>query len=337
MKNKDKIMEFEKKDLLVMGGEKSIGKPSLKLIYLLKQKETKMNKKIHEGDLTITKDTKLDYTYITGFLKIEKSSKLKAPNLTSIGESAFLDENSKLDAPNLTYIGGYAHLEKNIKLDAPNLTSIGESAFLDENIKLDTPKLTYIGGDVQLDENIKLKAPNLTSIGGDVYFYESSKFIHAKKFKKNDSNVKDKCRKLLHKSFIKNGFVLADGILSKIISTRETKALTIYKINKGYVVYNGYNYSHGKTLKEARDDLIYKISNRDKSEYESMTLKTILTKKEYIEMYRVITGACNLGTKDFCKGNKKLKSKMSIEEVIEITKDQYRNNMLVDFFNKKGK
>ena len=33
-KLKYKIMKFEKKDLLVMGGEKSIGKPSLKLIYL---------------------------------------------------------------------------------------------------------------------------------------------------------------------------------------------------------------------------------------------------------------------------------------------------------------
>ncbi len=336
MKNKDKIMEFEKKDLLVMGGEKSIGKPSLNLEDLLKQKETKMNKKIHEGDLTITKDTKLDYTYITGFLRIEKCSKLDVPNLTSIGESVFLDENSKLDASNLTSIGGYVHLEENIKLDASNLTSIGESVFLYGNIKLDTPKLTYIGGDVQLDENIKLDAPNLTSIGGYVHLYESSEFIHAKKFKENDPKTKYKCRKLLHKSFIKNGFVLADRILSKIISTRKTKTLTIYKTDKGYVVYDGYNYSHGETLKEAKEDLIYKISNRDKSKYESMTLETVLTKKEYIEMYRVITGACGLGTKDFCKGNKKLKAKMSIKEIIEITKSQYGNGMLVEFFNKKG-
>lgn len=46
-----------------------------------------------------------------------------------------------------------------------------------------------------------------------------------------------------------------------------------------------------KTIKEAKDDLIYKISDRDTSMYYNFTLDTIVTHKEAVKMYRKITGA----------------------------------------------
>ena len=81
-----------------------------------------------------------------------------------------------------------------------------------------------------------------------------------------------------------------------------------------YVIKSGDVYSHGKTIKEARDSLIYKISNRDTSEYKKMNIDTILTKEEAIKMYRVITGACEYGVKMFVDKEKR-KSKYTIKEM----------------------
>ena len=132
--------------------------------------------------------------------------------------------------------------------------------------------------------------------------------------------------------------IIADGILSKIIS----KKGNIYKVinhgddKRSYLIERQDGdkkvYSHGKTLKEARDSLIYKISDRDTSNYESMTLDTILTKEECIAMYRTITGACEEGTKYFVESKDKVKKKYKISEIIEATKGQFGNESLVKFF-----
>ena len=132
--------------------------------------------------------------------------------------------------------------------------------------------------------------------------------------------------------------IIADGILSKIIS----KKGNIYKvINHGedkqsYLIERQDGdkkvYSHGKTLKEARDSLIYKISDRDTTAYEDINLDTVLTKEECIVMYRAITGACEEGTKYFVEKQDKVKKKYKISEIIEATKGQFGNELLIKFF-----
>ena len=88
-------------------------------------------------------------------------------------------------------------------------------------------------------------------------------------------------------------------------------------------------------MKEAKEDLIYKISNRDKGDYENLNLDSELTFEEAVEMYRVITGACSFGTKDFVKNRlKDKKDKYIISEIIELTKEEYGGNTLSSFFEK---
>ena len=135
--------------------------------------------------------------------------------------------------------------------------------------------------------------------------------------------------------------IIADGILSKIVS----KKGNIYKVvnhgedKQSYLIerQNGDKkvYSHGKTLKEARDSLTYKIGDRDTTAFESMDLDTVLTKEECIVMYRTITGACEEGTKYFVESQDKVKKKYKISEIIEATKGQFGNELLIKFF--KGK
>jgi len=131
--------------------------------------------------------------------------------------------------------------------------------------------------------------------------------------------------------------IIADNILSKIISKKKNKNLIIYKVinhnenNESFIIFDGENYSHGKTIKEAKESLIYKISSRDTSKYQNLKLNDEITLKEAIKMYRVITGACEAGTKYFCENNK-LPEKMTIQKAIELTQGQYNHNKFEEFF-----
>ena len=129
--------------------------------------------------------------------------------------------------------------------------------------------------------------------------------------------------------------VYIDGIISLLVEKRKNvfKVKNLGEENISYIVKDGDLYSHGSTIKEAKDGLLYKISNRDTSKYEDFTKETVLTLKEAIEMYRVITGACEPGTKYFIE--QKLtdkKEKYTVQEVITLTQGQYNHNLLVEFF-----
>jgi len=127
--------------------------------------------------------------------------------------------------------------------------------------------------------------------------------------------------------------IIQDGILSKVIHKRGNVYKVINHDNKkpSYLITDGENWAHGKTLKEAKDSLIYKISNRDKSQYKGMTEKTVYTFEEAIKMYRVITGACESGVRDFLETIKDKKEKYSVKEIIKLTIGQYGNQELVNF------
>ena len=134
-------------------------------------------------------------------------------------------------------------------------------------------------------------------------------------------------------------YIKVDGIFTKIISERGNvmRVQRIAHKEIEYLVTDGDGrWAHGATLKEAKDSLIYKITSRDTSKYNDWTLDTTITHAEAIEAYRVITGACAMGTRLFCEtilGDKK-KEKYTVAEVIELTKGQYGAESFKEFFKK---
>ena len=159
-----------------------------------------------------------------------------------------------------------------------------------KNDKNDYSKLEKVIGYVYISENATLQADALTSIGGYVNIRENATFIKNKNLIVNDKNcpaleTKVKTKKINFENFLKNGYLYADNILAKIIE----KNKNVYKIkicgqtNVSYCIQDGDIYSHGDTIKEAKDGLSYKISNRDTSKYKNYNLKTILTLKESID------------------------------------------------------
>ena len=143
------------------------------------------------------------------------------------------------------------------------------------------------------------------------------------------------------KGYLKDGIysetgrpaIIYDGILSEVISQKGNiyKVINYGETKETFIVKDGDIYSHGETLEQAKESLIYKISNRDTTPYESWQLTDTKTKEELIKAYRVITGACESGTKYFCE-NTNIPDKCTVKEAIELTKGQYNNEKFKEFF-----
>ena len=133
-------------------------------------------------------------------------------------------------------------------------------------------------------------------------------------------------------------YIKCDDIFTEVISHR-SNVYHVRKIGSKEIIYlvtdgNG-KWSHGSTLKEAKEDLIYKVSNRTKDDYAGMKLANTLSFEDAVTCYRVITGACSFGTKDFVKNRlDKKKSKYSISEIIKVTKGEWGNKSFANFFKK---
>lgn len=132
-------------------------------------------------------------------------------------------------------------------------------------------------------------------------------------------------------------YISVDGVFTEVISRKGNiwKVRCIGGKKVAYLVTDGCGkWSHGETLRAAKDNLIYKIGNRDKSLYADLTLDSVLTIEKAIEAYRVITGACAAGTRYFVKSLSKVKQKYTIREICEITKGEYGAKEFADFFAK---
>lgn len=145
---------------------------------------------------------------------------------------------------------------------------------------------------------------------------------------------------IIERSFsewIKQGYVNADGINKKLISKKKIGNIEVFEVEEfldrssSFVVKKGNVFSHGKTIKEAKDSLKYKISSRDTSEFKKWKKEDIKRVDDLIRAYRVITGSCEFGVKQFCE-TQKLKGKYSINEVIKLTEGKFGNKQFSEFF-----
>ena len=211
---------------------------------------------------------------------------------------------------------------------------------IQKGCKDDFSQVVQITGYVLVRENATLQADKLESIGGYVVVRENATLQASTSLKKNDENCPAKntsalCLKFNFECFLKVGFLFADNILAKILEKKKN----VYKIKicgqtkASYCIEIDGVFSHGTTIKKAKESLLYKISNRDTSKYTNYSLDTVVSFEEAIKMYRCITGACESGTRHFVENIlKNRKKKYTIKEIIKETKNQYGNETLKEFF-----
>ena len=113
-----------------------------------------------------------------------------------------------------------------------------------------------------------------------------------------------------------NGCILADGILKKLVHQRGNnfKLRDLVGTDESYLVSDGNGtFAHGETLKKAKEDLRYKLA-AEKLKKEPIRPDTIVT----VQHYRIITGACEAGCRDWMKRNGITKDRMRADELLPL-------------------
>jgi hypothetical protein len=137
--------------------------------------------------------------------------------------------------------------------------------------------------------------------------------------------------------WLSRGYVFADGICLKVVSSKTQGHVDVYKCEDfnneiSYVARNGDKFSHGETIEKSISDLRHKISSRDTSRFSSWEIDDIKPIEELIEAYRVVTGACEAGVKMFLENKNLSSDKMSVQEAIALTENQYGHECFKNFF-----
>ena len=170
------------------------------------------------------------------------------------------------------------------------------------------------------------------------YIYASGGKIEAgafpKQIKTNDTEAANKCRAMLLSSFAAAGFSFADGILARIVSQRGpvTRVVICGRTEVSFLVTDGEAWSHGKTLAEARDGLLYKIGSRDTSEFKKWTMESVVTKRDAIRAYRTITGACESGVRNWMEKQGNTPDTITVSGIVAMTVGAYGAETFKGFF-----
>jgi len=134
-------------------------------------------------------------------------------------------------------------------------------------------------------------------------------------------------------------YIKVDWYFGKIVEQKGNiyHIKTYYSDSIRYLVTDGEGkWSYGETLGEAKADLIYKVSNKNKDSYKDLTLDSELSFEDAIVCYRVITGIYPIAIKEFIKNklNNIMKDSYTIKEFIELTKGEYGDKVFREFFCK---
>ena len=282
---------------------------------------------IINGDVTFNpKDDYSDVEEITGSLSCQGADTRAAfPKLSTVGGS--LDcrgADTRAAFPKLSTVGGFLNYQG----------ADTRAAF---------PKLSTVGGGLYCHgADTRAAFPKLSTVGGSLDCQGADTRAAFPKLKNKEAGNSG-ARVAVARAFRRKGFLFADGLLSRIVETKQSRGgaqihriVAVGKNKTSYCIELDGTYSHGNTIKEARESLIYKIGERDKSAYVGWKLDRKISAKEAIESYRVITGACEAGVRGFVQSHGKLKRTYNVQEVIDLTKGQYGNDAYAAFFSERA-
>ena len=295
--------------------------------------------KKHEGDLIAKPGTVYEFEEITGSVYARGAdTKTAFPKLTTVG--GYVDArgaDTKAAFPKLTTVGGSVDARgADTKTAFPKLTTVGGSVDASgADTRTAFPKLTTVGGSVYASgANTRTAFPKLSTVGGSVYTRGANTRTAFPKLKtQNDLNAIIKCDKAMTTALALIGLVLHDGVLSKVVSAKNGvfRVKIIGQTKISYVIERNGVTAHGKTLSEARADLLFKLGKRDTSIYKKWTLKTEKPTEEMIAAYRAITGACGSGVSHFLNG-KNYENKVTVEFAIAETQGKFGHDVFREFF-----
>jgi len=223
-------------------------------------------------------------------------------------------------------VGGLLDLDSVTELPKGFSPIVGGGLGLDSVTEISKGFNPTVGGHLGLDSVTEISKGFNPTVGWRVHIKDRT--LNESEYTQKETNFFD----------FKNGYIQCDDIFMQVTSHKGNvwKGRRIASPYDLYLVSDGNSrYAHGKTLKEAKEDLIFKVDGRRPNDFEHLTAESVLSFEESIIAYRVITGACSYGVKDYIKNRLPSKQKeFRMSEVIELTKDEYGGNSFSNFINK---
>ena len=200
-----------------------------------------------------------------------------------------------------------------------------------EDFRKAFPNFVKAGGGLYLSALTSLPANAKITAGG---YLDLRALTHKTEHKGGNPLAGGIAKAVVASAFHAIGYSIADRILAKIVQTRGpvSRVIVCGKTEVSFVVTDGEAHSHGKTLKEAREGLLYKIGNRDTTEFKNWTLDKVVSKRDAIRAYRVITGACEAGVRGWLERQGETPETITLQGVVDLTKGAFGADAFKNFF-----
>ena len=287
-----------------------------------------------------------DNLTVGGSLDLENCTGITAlPDNLTVGDSLDLENCTGITAlPDNLTVGGSLDLRGTGITALPDNLTVGGSLDLRGTGITALPNNLTVGGSLDLENCTGITAlPDNLTVGDSLYLSGTGIPGEVKVNKKPSSKAIAAISRVSNMPIFwewnDRSYIKVDDMLTAIDS-HHGNVYRVHKLNSSeqlYLVTDSENHwAHGRTLQEARADLIFKINDRDTSVYRNMSLNDTITYEEAIAAYRTITGACAAGTKDFIENRlpKPHKDKYTVQEIIALTEKEYGGKKFSEFFKK---
>jgi hypothetical protein len=258
---------------------------------------------------------------------------LNLGSLTSIPDTFNPTVGGNLDLRSLTSIpdtfnptvGGYLNLGSLTSIPDTFNPTVGGGLYLELLTSIPDTFNPTVGGYLDLESLTSIPDTFNPTVGGSLWLSKGLSCDHTKLSENYLFSWQD------------GKYISVDGIFTEVVK-KKGNVYHVKKLNNDkifYLITDGEKWSHGDTLKEAKEDLVYKVTNKTKDDYKDLNKSSVLTFEESVVCYRVITGACSFGVKDFVKNKLgKVEKSYSIETIIEKTIGCYGNENFKEYFKK---
>ena len=241
---------------------------------------------------------------------------LRGTNITQLPDNLTVGGWLDLSGTNITQLPDNLTVGGSLELRGTNITQLPDNFTVGGWLDLRGANITQLPDNLTVGGLLDLRGTNITQLPDNLMVQGSIYGI-------NNKNVK----KVLEGYNEERKYIYYDRILwGNVKSIKNREGITIYKTSLGYCVVEEELSAHGKTLRQAMEDLTFKkMKDVDISKVVEEIKKT---GKVTRSQYRIITGACQFGTEQFCK-------KHNIEELEEIELEQLRKILIDDYGAKK--
>ena len=281
-----------------------------------------------EGNLYLELLTSIPDTFnptVGGYLDLDSLTSIPDTFNPTVGGGLYLGSLTSIPNTFNPTVGGNLYLRSLTSIpDTFNPTVGGDLNLYSLTSIPDTFKPT-VGGNLDLDSLTSIPDTFNPTVGGSL---DLPKGLTCNKTKLLENYLF---------SWEDGKYIKVDGIFTEVVK-KKGNVYHVKKLNDDkvfYLITDGERWSHGDTLQEAKEDLVYKVTNKTKDDYKDLNKSSVLSFEEAVVCYRVITGACSFGVKDFVKNKlDKVEKSYNIETIIEKTIGCYGNENFKEYFKK---